>query len=134
MEKPLIIGIVIAVVVAIPLILFATHIINPINRSCNVDADCEMAFVALEACGSCDSSSPKDQCVNINEANDINQRWNLLVLKRFCMTCPSEPIMNRCVCNQGMCGKTTACTSDADCANSPSGDYYVCVEGQCKLK
>jgi hypothetical protein len=122
----------IMVVIIVLAFLLITNIINPLDKSCNIDSVCVLAYTGLESCGPCDDSSSEMQCVSLREAEEIQNRRDLSVVKTMCEMCPSPQILYRCVCGQNGCEKTTSCSVDSDCITQSFSGDYACIDNQCK--
>jgi len=128
-----IVGIVVIIILVVILaFLLMTNIINPLDKSCNVDSDCVLAYTGLGACAPCDSSSLEMQCVSLREAEELRNRRNLLGGQALCKMCPTPQILYRCVCGQNECEKTTYCIDDLDCKTQSFREGYSCINNQCE--
>jgi len=112
--------------------LLITNIINPLDKSCNIDSDCILAYTGLGPCGPCNSSSSEMQCVSLIEAEELQNRRDLIGIKAMCKTCATPQILYRCACGQNGCEKTTSCSVDSDCKTQSLREGYACIDNQCK--
>jgi len=109
-----------------------TNIINFLDKSCNVDSDCVLAYTGLGPCGPCNNADSEMQCVSVQEAQELKNRRELLGRVAYCKMCPTPQILYRCICGQNRCEKTTFCESDSDCKTSSFREGYSCIDNQCK--
>ena len=130
MKKRYIILIIVAIIILA--LLLITNIINPLDKSCNIDSDCVLAYTGLEPCGTCEYSSSEMQCVSLKEAEELQNRRYVIGAKAMCEMCPSPQILYRCICVQNGCEKTTSCSVDSDCKTQSFSADYACIDNQCK--
>ena len=130
MKKRYIILIIVAIIILA--LLLITNIVNPLDKSCNIDSDCVLAYTGLEPCGTCDSSSSEMQCVSLREAEEIQNRRDLIGVKAMCEMCATPQILYRCSCGNNGCEKTTSCSVNSDCKTQSLREGYACIDDQCK--
>jgi hypothetical protein len=120
----------ILIIVAMTILAFflTTNIVNPLDKSCNSDSDCVLAYTGLGPCAPCDQSDNEMQCVSLKEAEELQNRRDLIGSRALCSTCLTPQILYRCVCGQNGCEKTTSCSVDSDCKIK----FYACIDNQCK--
>lgn len=114
------------VVVAVVFVIISVFALDyfTIDKSCNADSDCVLRSVS-GPCGPCDHSDPDIQCVSLEEAEELQNRWGTV----FCAECLMSPVLYRCVCEDNQCVKTASCNSDNDCWHN----YYSCIDNECRL-
>jgi len=81
--------------------------VNPaVENQCEIDADCNLAYVGFDICLPCDTSIDEYKCLPIEKVKKIEEeRFNRMVDdKIFCERCLEKP-QHVCKCENGKCEK-----------------------------
>ena len=133
MKKSYLFAIIVIMLMIVLAFLLMTNIVNFLDKTCDTGSDCIIAYTGLGPCGQCDYSHPEMQCVSLKEAEELQNRRNLIVPKVMCEPCATPEILYVCTCGENGCEKTSSCFVDSDC-ESQTLRGHGCIDGQCRYK